>query len=222
MIGNTNLAPWLLLRICSNPELAKRIRAETGSFTNARQPANDFLLPEPPSLELDIDGIAHSCPLLKASFYECLRLDTSSFSVRSICKDVVITKPRKNLFGAEQPISFQLNAGEMLAIPWRVHHDSSQEYQFHPERLLVLDKNASGPNINDPGIAMPLGDGEGVFPGRELFEPLILALVAGFLALWDVEPSETGRWEVPGHCPSPNFLTPVEDVKVRLRRRVLP
>ena len=216
-----NLVPWLLLRICSNPELAQQIRAETKSFANARQPANDFLLPEPPSLELDIDGIAHSCPLLKASFYECLRLDTSFFSVRSIRKDVVITKPRKDLFGAEQPVSFQLNAGEMVAIPWRVHHYSLQEYKFYPERFLVLDKSRSGPNIIDPGIAMQLDNGEGVFPGRELIEPLILALVAGFLALWDIEPSETGRWEVPRHSPTPNFLTPVEDVKVRLRRHVL-
>lgn len=221
MIGNTNLAPWLLLRICSNPELAQQIRAETGSFTNVHQPANDFLLPEPPSIELDIDGIAHSCPLLKASFYECLRLDTSFFSVRSIRQDVVITRPRKDLFGAEQPVSFQLKAGEMVAIPWRLHHYSANEYKFRPEKFLVLDKSGSGSSIIDPDIAMPFGDDEGVFPGREIIETLILALVAGFLALWDVEPSETGRWEVPRHCPSPNFLNPVEDVRVRLRRRVL-
>ena len=221
MIRNTNLAPWLLLRIYSNPELVQQIRAETSSFTNARQPVNDFLLPEPPSLELDMDGIAHSCPLLRASFYECLRLDTSFFSVRSICKDVVITKPRKDLFGTEQPVSFQLKAGEMVVIPWRVHFYRAQEYEFQPQRLLVLDESESSQNIIDPGIAMPLGDAEGVIPDREFIEPLILALVAGFLALWDVEPSETGRWESPSHCPSPNYLIPVEDVRVRLRRRVL-
>lgn len=47
-----------------------------------------------------------------------------------------------------------------------------------------------------------------------------MAFVAGTLALWDFEPLEAGRWEVPEHCASPNFGEPKGDIKVKVRRRV--
>lgn len=215
----SSITSWLLLRIYSDPGLAERIRAETALFAKVSQPTHGFAIPEPPSLGLDAEGLTQSCPLLKACYYECLRLDTSPVLVSSVRKNVVLTKPRKDLFGAERPASYRLKVGEMLAIPLRLHHYDPQEFDFNAERFFVPGQAEDGATVMDPSIPLPWAGAEGMLPGRELIEPLILALVAGFLALWDFKPLESGQRAM--HQAAPNFLGPVEDVRVRVRRRAL-
>ena len=160
-----------------------------------------------------MEKLSQSCPLLRSCFYECLRLDTSPVSIRSICRDMVITKCRQGLFGNERQISYQLKAGEMMAIPLRVHHHDSQESKF----------GATGSKriVDDPRYSIPCDDRETIFPLREFSESIVLALVAGILALWDIEPLNPEQPAFPCHQTSPNFSSPVDDVRFRVRRRRL-
>ena len=216
-----NLIFWLLLRICSAPGLVERIRTETSFSAKASQRVQDFGIPEPPLLELSVEELSQSCPLLRSCFYECLRLDTSPVSIRSICRDVVITKCRQDLFGNERPASYQLKAGEMMASPLRVHHRDSQESNFGAERFLVEIENGSKRIVDDPRHSIPWDDHETMFPLWEFSECIILALVAGILALWDLESLDPEQPAFPCHQPSPNYSSPVDDVRFRVRRRKL-
>lgn len=220
-INVNSLVCWLLLRICSAPGLVEEIRNETGSFAKATQPVQIFGKPEPPSLEFDTDGLLLSCPLLKACYYECLRLDSSPVSIHPIVRDTVITKPRKDLFGSERPTSYQLNAGEVVAIPLRLHNYDPREFRFKAKRFLHRIEGRDTRIFDGPQRPLPCADGGSMFPGRELLDTIVLAFVAGILALWDFESLVPGRWVVPGHQTMPNFLSPVDDVRIRVRRRAL-
>ena len=212
-----SLVFWLLLRIKSQPGLVERVRLECGPFVKVDS-SQRFSLPEPPRLEMNLGGLAHSCPLLKSCFNECLRLDTSPFSFRSLLQNVVITKPRQGLFGAEQPASFQLKAGEVVVVPWRVLFYDPQDFEFQAERFLVPDPTEKERQFIDPTSWCA---DEDLWPGQEIVENVVLAFVAGILALWDLDLPGSGRWVVPLHRNSPNFLSPVNDVRVRVRRRAL-
>lgn len=217
----SSLVCWLLLRICSAPGLVEEIRTETGFFAKATQPAQRFGIPEPPFLVLDTDSLLLSCPLLKACYYECLRLDSSPVSIRTIVRDTIITKPRKDLFGSERPTSYQMNAGEVVAIPLRLQNYDPREFKFDPERFLIRTERRDTQITNGPQRPFACADGGSMFPDRELLDTVVLAFVAGLLALWDFESSDPGQWVVPGHQTMPNFSSPVDDVRVRVRRRTL-
>lgn len=57
--------------------------------------------------------------------------------------------------------------------------------------------------------------------GRLYAEKECLAFVAGFLALWEVEPVDKAGWKIPKHGKATAVAAPKSDVKIRLRRRVL-
>ena len=217
----SSLVCWLLLRICSAPGLVEEIRTETGSFAKATQPVQRFRIPEPPFLELDTDSLLLSCPLLRACYYECLRLDSSPVLIRTVVRDTIITKPRKDLFGSERPTSYQLNAGEGVAIPLRLRDYDPRKFKFDPDRFLGRTERKDTRINNGPQRPLPCADGGSMFPDRKLLDTVVLAFVAGLLALWDFESSDPGQWVVPGHQTMPNFSSPVDDVRVRVRRRTL-
>ena len=150
-----------------------------------------------------------------------MRLDTSPVSIYSIYQDIIITKCRQDLFGNERPASYQVKAGEMLAIPLQVHHRDSQASNFGAETFLVEIETGSEQIVDGPRHSIPLDDPETLFPFREFSESIILALVAGILALWDLESLHPEQPAFPCHQTSPNFSSPVDDVRFRVRRRRL-
>lgn len=125
---------------------------------------------------------------------------------------MVITKCHQDLFGNERQSSYQLKAGEMMAIPLRVHHPDFQESNFGAAE--------SKPIVDDPRYSIPWDDREAMFPLREFSKSIILALVAGILALWDLESLDPEQ-PFPCHQTSPNFSSPVDDIRFRVRRRRL-
>ena len=167
----------------------------------------------------------HSCPLLKASFYECLRLDTSPVLLRKVQKDFTIIEPRSAMFGDEQPPAYLLRPGEFVAIPLVLHHQDPSVFDspqvFRPERFHVPSEKGEGREVADLDVVMPWDGNDGTGLGIDVVEREVLAFVAGILALWDFEPAKSGRWVTPVHRTSPNFMEPKSDVRVRVRRRAL-
>ena len=169
-----------------------------------------------------MEELLQSCPLLRSCFYKCLRLDTSPVSIRSICRDIVINKCSQDLFGKERPASYRLKAGEMMAIPLRVRHRDSQQTNVGAERFIVEIEPGSKRIVDEPRHSIPWDDHETMFPLRESSESIVLALVAGILALWDIEWLDPEHLAFPCHQTSPNFSSPVNDQKrFRIRRRRL-
>ena len=125
---------------------------------------------------------------------------------------MVITKRRQDLFGNERQPSYRLKAGEMMAIPLRVHHRDFQESNFGATESKRI--------VDDPEYSIAWDDRETMFPLREFSESIILALVAGILALWDLESLDPEQ-PFPCHQTLPNFSSPVDDIRFRVRRRRL-
>lgn len=220
-ININNLVFWLLIRIYSTPGLVDQIRTQIAAFAKATQPVQSFGIPEPPLLVLNAEGLSSSCPLLKACFHECLRQDTSAVSILSVCKDMVITTPREDLFGAERSASYCMKAGEMVAVALRMCHCDPQDFKFSAERFLLKNKPGIPQTVIDLQYRLPYDDDDSMLPKHKVTESVILAFVAGILALWDIEPLRPGRWVMPSHHSLPAFHDPVKDVKVRVRRRSL-
>lgn len=129
------------------------------------------------------------------------------------------------MFGDEQPPVYVLRAGEFVAVPLALQRQDPSVFDspgtFRPERFLGGNEKGDGREIADLDDLTSWSDGEVTGLGKEFRERVVLAFVAGLLALWEFEPVGLGRWVLPGHRASPNFMEPGCDVRVRVRRRVL-
>lgn len=77
MVNSNKVIFWMLLNIVANEDLRSRIRAEITPYVkgwSAQSPTNP--------LSIDVDGLTKSCPLLKASFFETMRLYTTGTSYK--------------------------------------------------------------------------------------------------------------------------------------------
>lgn len=221
-----NLVFWMLISIWATPGLVDRIREEMVPFARAWQPEKLFALPELPRLETNLEGLVHSCPLLKACYYECLRLHSAPASVRSIRKDFELTPIQDNIDSYVPSTSYVLKAGTFVTVLLNVHQNDARTVEspneFRPERFLIASGSKEGQRTADPGTLRPWGGGELICPGREFAEREVLGFTAGILALWDFEPVGRKGWKVPGHKEAAGMALPSTDIRVRIRRRQLP
>lgn len=129
------------------------------------------------------------------------------------------------MFGDEQPPTYFLRAGEFVAVPLALQGRDPSVFDapgvFRPERFLVASEKGAGREIAQLDEFKRWNEGEVTGLGKELRERVVLAFVAGLLALWDFEPVGSGGWVVPVHRASPNFMEPAGDIRVRVRRKVL-
>lgn len=90
--------------------------------------------------------------------------------------------------------------------------------KFVPERFIV--HNEDGSLSTDIGTIRPYGGGPSMCKGRVFAERECLALLAGVLAYWDIEPADkkTG-WVIPKQLKKSAISLPVHDTKVRIKRR---
>lgn len=54
--------------------------------------------------------------------------------------------------------------------------------------------------------------------GRHFAEREVLAFSAAILVMWDIDPAE-GTWAHPGSKPGSGTVSPIRDVRVRMKRR---
>ncbi|KAL2036993.1 hypothetical protein N7G274_010278 [Stereocaulon virgatum] len=218
----SHLIFWMLLHIWATPGLANQVRDEIKIYATATQPPRDFGIPEPPRLKIDIGGLVKSCPLLKACYYECVRLYSAPTSVGSVNNDMIIRGDRDD--GVEPP-KFSLDAGSNVAAPLSLHHYDPNFFKdphvFRPGRFLQANKDGKGQQTFVPGTIKPWGIGDSACPGRDLAQKQVLAFVVGILALWNFEPADNKGWKVPDQVERAVISVPAVDIRVNLRPREL-
>ena len=209
---------WMLLQIYSRPSLLSSIRAEIAPYISP--------LPKATGLHFDIEGLTKQCPLIKATFYETMRVNMSGLGIRSVVQDLTLTESSSDasLFNKTAPQSYSIPAGSMLVLA----NGSMQQdprlfpapHIFDPERFLFpIDpehpekKHAVMKNLNT------FGGGTYKCKGRMFAEKEMVLFVAGILHLWDLEMADGGEITIPEMGLAGASRSPKRDVRVRLRRR---
>ncbi|KAH8683106.1 cytochrome P450 [Tricladium varicosporioides] len=218
VVNASLLVYWQVLYIFATPGLLERIRAEIAPYASVSKPESIGKFTEAPKLRILQEGLAKNCPLLKATYFEALRLSDQPWSVRKVASDVTIYGDKR----AEEPVSFQLHRGEYITVPHDLHMKDSRYFKdpekFDPERFLVTDEN--GKVTAEIGTIRPYGGGPSMCKGRVFAERECLALVAGVVAYWDIEPvDKKAGWVIPKMVKTTAVSKPLGDSRVRIKRR---
>lgn len=229
MNGNTtNIVFWNLFRVYAEPALLEEIRKEISPYVKAFRPSREetgFPFEEPPQLTIDSQGLFNSCPLLKASFYESLRLDSASFSLKKLNSDLTLTESKEDaaIDGLKHPRVYKLSKGDSIAISHGALQNDSRYFsnpsQYDPLRFIKTDPD-TGAKRAEMHTIKPFGGGLTRCKGRVLAERENLAFVAAIVSVWDIEAASGKQLVVPGRKPSPGSFFPKKDPRVRMRSRV--
>lgn len=222
---SSTLVFWMLTHIWAVPGLVGNVRNEIDPFARATQPPQVFGIPEPTRLNLDVDGLAQFCPLLKACFYESMRLHSAPTSVRSATKTFEFHDTQESPTPGRHPHSYVLEASNLVAAPLGVHHHDSRYFKspnaFNPGRFLGPGENEGGKQIVTAGTLKPWGLGAAACSGRAYAEKEALAFAAGILALWDFEPADSRGWVIPEQKEHSILSVPSAELRVRITPRTL-
>ncbi|RDH15260.1 cytochrome P450 [Aspergillus niger ATCC 13496] len=225
MNGNSpNVVFWHLLRMYASPTLLEEIRKEVAPYVKIVRQESGFAFQEAPKLSIDTEALVKSCPLLKASFYETLRLHSAPLSFRGVTADLTITESAEDaaIAGVAQPRSYELKRGDTVAIPHAVLHTDPKYFanprDFDPMRFISTDSETGQRKANVHTIK-PFGGGVSGCKGRAFAERKLLAFAAAIITMWDVKPAQEGGFTVPEHRPSGAAYLPRKDVRVRITQR---
>lgn len=235
---------WALWHIFQDPTLCCEIRAEIAPYATLSSVHSDLPIKEPPKLTINLDGLLHKCPLLKATYFETLRLEAQSISYKAVLESFTVTESAEDaaLDGKSQPQTYKFKKGSYICIPHGVHQMDDRYWKdpkrFNPRRFFVsVDKrtdkkdesddddekeglSAENTTAVDMGTMHVFGGGMSMCKGRNFAEREVLTFVAAVLTSWDVEPADgTGRWTDPGRLWGSGTFVPRRDVRVRIRRR---
>ena len=202
---NANANPvifWVLWHIYSQPSLLAEVRSEIDRYVRVVSPKSDLPVAEIDRLSMDIDGLRNSCPLLKACYFETMRVNVQATSYKSVLSDFTIKESEEDAAisgkGASQAQAYTLRKGQFVCIPHSVHQNDKRYFPnpeiFDLKRFLVEDEKDSQKVIADMGTMNPFGGGSSMCKGRTFAEREVLAFAAGILAIWDLEPLD-GAWK---------------------------
>ncbi|RLL96231.1 hypothetical protein CFD26_100710 [Aspergillus turcosus] len=226
--NSPNIVFWHILRIYSDPALLEEIRNEIAPFAKVHKPSREetgFPFQEPPKLSLDPDGLFRSCLLLRASFYETMRLDSAGLSFCEVTSDLTVTESPEDAAaaGLAQPRTYRIEKGGNIAMAHGVVQKDPQYFsnpeQFDPLRFIVTDPD-TGAKKADMHTIYPFGGGGSCCKGRAFAERTILLSTAAIISMWDIEPASGKDFTIPGHRPSSGAFLPKNDIRARLRMRV--
>ncbi|PGH33004.1 hypothetical protein GX50_04219 [[Emmonsia] crescens] len=237
---------WNLIQILADGPTHSRIMKEIAPYSRAGRPdsgGSGFRLPEPPQLSLDVDRLVDSCPLLKATYYETLRLHSCPITYRKITKDFKLTESAGDAKMANRKQqAYQFKKGEFIAIPHTLHNTDSHYFEdpeeFNPERFLTEKSvDSSEPSEKDapsekresstkPVLKIPEtwtaeGGGENtVSQDGKFAERITLGFVAGLLTMWDIQPAKGMGWTVPKRRTGGLVYGPKNDIRARIKSKV--
>jgi cytochrome P450 len=199
---------WFLTYIYSTPGLVEELRKEIA-------PAVRISPAYPPQITaFDVPALTRDCPLLRSAMLETFRLSNEATSIRYLARPVTIEDGGYN---------HQLKAGTWVSIPHGVIQKDPTIFpdpqKFIPGRFLETDAETGRP-VARYGRLRPWGMGPGMCKGRTFAEKEILTIAAAIASLWDIVPA-SGTWKIPAMRPGTGVMTPVEDIRVIIRRRAL-
>ncbi|POR35532.1 Uncharacterized protein TPAR_04236 [Tolypocladium paradoxum] len=225
MNSNANqLISWMLFELYRDAVLLEQVREEVAPYVQAVQPQNDFgeaIWLAPTMEKLDLDGLFTKCPLLKAAYLETLRVYTGVWTLRWLTEDVVLDDRAKT-----EP--YLLRKGTYAHVPQDMHQFDPEYFpnpkEWHHGRHLKeqVDENGRRSLVADMGTIRPYGGGPGMCKGRAFAQRQMLLYSAIIATFYDMQPPNGQSWEEPKTYKLAATRHPKKDIKVWIRRRVLP
>ncbi|KAI0116514.1 cytochrome P450 [Nemania sp. FL0031] len=178
LVNTAPAAFWTLLLLHSHPGLLDDIRREVDACTKTTTENGNTVK------ALDITTLKESCPLLLSSYQEVLRYRSMGTSVREVMEDTYLDQ-------------WLLKKGAMLQMPSRVIHQDGSLWgddvdEYNPRRFLSEQKKNRPRDV----CFRAFGGGKTLCPGRHFATNEILAVVATFVARFDIKPVG-GEWKLP-------------------------
>ncbi|GAB1316379.1 hypothetical protein MFIFM68171_06589 [Madurella fahalii] len=204
LVNTAPAAFWTLLLLHAHPGLLGDIRQEVDACIGTTTLSDGSTVKT-----IEITTLKENCPLLLSSYQEVLRHRSMGTSVREVTEDTFLDQ-------------WLLKKGAMLQMPSRVIHQDASLWgsnvaDFNPRRFLAGEKK------NRPGDVCfrAFGGGKTLCPGRHFATNEILAVVASFIARFDMEPVD-GSWELPTTLNTnvaSVVMEPDHDIQVRIKTR---
>ena len=217
MVNANKVTFWMLLHIISSPSLLRIIREEIAPFAISHSSPNGKN-----TLTLDADRLVKSCPNLKATFFEIMRLYTAGTSYKKVLQSLTLTESPEDAaaFGKPRPQTYHIPQGDYLIIPHATMQTDPRLWKdperFDHTRFLVEGEKGLSADI---GNLNPFGGGYSVCKGRLFAEREVLLFIAGFVQAWEWEPVDE-VWRLPGKAYNgTGSANPVGSVRVKARRR---
>jgi cytochrome P450 len=174
---------WLLWHIYSDPELLAEARHEVDRHVQVISPKSELPIAEPDRLDMDLEGLHRSCPLLKASYFETMRLYVQATTYRSVTADLTITESPEDaaMVGMSKPRTYKLPKGQYVCVPHSVHQRDDRYFKdpaaFNPKRFYVIDKEKPDEITVEMGSMQPFGGGPHMCKGKQLLYNANLLLI---------------------------------------------
>lgn len=229
MNGNApNIVFWHILRLLADPTLLEDVRKEIAPYVKASRPTQEetgFPFQESPKISIDAEGLFKSCHLLKASYYETLRLDSANLSFRELTSDVTVRESETDatVAGSEQPRSYEIKKGAKVAIPHGVIHTDPRYFsnpsQFDPLRFILADPETGEKRAKLHTIS-PFGLGAFECKGKAFAEREVLSITSAIISLWNIEPVNGKSLTLPSHKMATGVYLPKKDIRMRISSRV--
>lgn len=214
---------WTITHIFADSELLKEIRKDISKYVKSSRRSRQetgFPFEELPRLDMDLDKVLDSCPLLKACYYESVRLHSAGISFRKLEADMTLTESAED---AAQPRTYKLRKGENVIMPHGVYHNDPQRFsnpdQYDPLRFIVTDPVSGAKQASAANLA-PFADGLYGSKNNALTERAILAFTAGIVSMWDITSVDESGLVVPKNWTTWGTFQPAKDVKVKIKLRV--
>lgn len=222
MVNANKVIFWMLLQIISDLQLLVQVREEIAPFA---------YVTDKDDLKLKIDDLVKHCPLLKATFFETMRVYTAGTSYKKVHRDISLTESAVDaaIFGKKTPQTYNVAAGNFLAIAHATMQMDPRLWKdpgtFDPGRFLVPDEDAPGKKRADMLNLNAFGGGSTVCKGRYFAEREVLIFIAGILTVWDFELLATKDKGAPPKAPFERYYNgtgtanPKRAIRVRMTRR---
>lgn len=138
--------------------------------------------PLPTSLPA-LQGQLEKCPLLTATFYETLRVATSSISAREVVREAIIGNLR-----------FQ--PGTRVIVPSRQTLIDSAVFGLNPKSF-DANRFLENPGLVNSSSFRPFGGGISYCPGRFMAQAEVMGFTVELLREFEVEVVKEGPWRFP-------------------------
>jgi cytochrome P450 len=165
---------WLLWHVYSDPELLAEVRHEVDRYIKVISPKSELPIAEPERLDMNIEGLRRSCPLLKASYFETMRLDVQATTYRTVTADFTVTESPEDaaIAGMSKPQTYKVPKGQYVCVPHSVHQRDDRYFKdptaFNPKRFYVIDKEKPDEITVDMGSMHPFGGGSNMCKGKAI------------------------------------------------------
>lgn len=214
---------WMLLHIYSRPELLQRIREEVAPYVYPRPRSEDEEPDSLPKLEVDAEGLRKNCPLIKATFFETLRMHMGVLGIRHTYQDLTLRESKQDaaLQGREEPQSYKIPARSKVILGAVILQSDPRLFpepeKFIPERFIEKDENGVDHAVLKN--MFPFGGGVSKCKGRNFAEREVVVIAATLLVMWDMAPTTGDQLVLPKMTYAGAARGPLADIRVRLTRR---